>query len=295
MMLHLIFWEEFKMNNPTDNTQKKEEKKITEGRFHSEIEIASREVEIDFVLNGLPRGDIGTFYGNSGVGKSFYLINFLSSSENMLYSKKLKIAYLTFEDPVDVMAIRYKKQKMVQENPIHDFDVLDAIGLNLFEIGDNREKRLNKKLFKEIFEHKDYDLLILDTWAMASWQFEENSNSDLTQAMFLLKKVARHFRCSFLLVHHTNKSALSAENSTNEGALRGASSIIGNSRLVVSIGKTVVDSKENGKKVKAFSEDELIVKMEKVNFIKPEKQSMWRHDGGILKTFPKIDPQTEWD
>lgn len=274
------------MNNPADST-KKEEKKLTEGRFYSENDIATREVDIDFVLNGLPRGDIATVFGNGGVGKGFFIQNFLVSKENMLYSKPIKIAYLTFEDPVDVISIRYKKQKLAYPTPVHEFDVLDSIGLNLFEMGNNKEKKVNGKLFKEIFDHKDYDLLILDTWAMASWQFEENSNSDLTQAMFLLKKVARHFGCSFMLVHHTNKSALSAENSTNEGALRGASSIIGNSRLVVSVKKGIIEDKKGKKE---FSPDEVVANMDKVNFIMPEQQTFFRGKHGIFQFEPSKDP-----
>ena len=83
-----------------------------------------------------------------------------------------------------------------------------------------------------------------------------------------------------MLVHHTNKSALNAENSTNEGALRGASSIIGNSRLVVSIKKGIIE--KNGKK--EFNDNQVIAKMDKVNFISPEEQTLWRGANGVLLT-----------
>jgi len=268
------------MKNSDEHKRKEEKIQQTQGRWFSENDIATRDVSIDFVLKGLPRGDISTVFGNGGVGKGFFIQHFLTSADNMLYEKQIKIAYLTFEDPIDVISIRYKNQKLVYPDACHEFDVLDAIGLHLFQIGSNKEKTVNLQLFKEIFEHNDYDLIILDTWAMASWQFEENSNSDLTQAMFLLKTVARKFGCSFMLVHHTNKSALNAENSTNEGALRGASSIIGNSRLVVSIKKGIIE--KNGKK--EFNDNQVIAKMDKVNFISPEEQTLWRGANGVLLT-----------
>jgi RecA-family ATPase len=265
------------MNNPADSTKKEQKKKLTDGRFFSENVLATREAKIDFTLKGLPKNDCATLFGNGGSGKGFFIQHLLTNESNFLYVKPLKICYLSFEDSVDSFSMRYQYQKKVSPKPIHDFDVLDCIGLNLFQILQNKEKTINKTLINEIFSNKDYDLLILDTWAMASWMFEENSNSDLTQAMSILKTVARDNNCSFLLVHHTNKSALNAVNSTNEGALRGASSIIGNSRLVVSL------SKAKNLKGDEFIDGEVIVKMEKVNFIKPEEQHFFRTAHGILQ------------
>ena len=271
------------MSNPTDSTKKEEKQKVKHlaKRFFSQNDLSTREVNIDFVLKGLPRGDIGTIFGNGGVGKGYFIQHLLTNKDNFLYEKPIKICYLTFEDPVDVFAIRYKNQKKISINDCHQFDLLEAIGLELFTVGTTKEKGINHGLFNEIFEHAAYDLLILDTWAMASWQFEENSNSDLTQAMFLLKKVARKHNCSFMLVHHTNKSALNADNSTNEGALRGASSIIGNSRLVVSIMPSKIpDGKD-------------IANMDKVNFVKPERQTFKRTAYGILQIVPNEQTDDE--
>lgn len=269
------------MNNPTDNTKKEQKKEVeiiqTKGRFFSEADILTREAKINFTLNGLPLGDISTTYGNGGVGKGYFILNLLTDKNNFLYHKPLKICYLTFEDSIDSFTVRYQHQKKAFPTDIHDVEILDCIGLDLFQLTSTKEKVVNQQLMREVFDRKDFDLLILDTWAMASWQFEENSNSDLTQAMSKLKKVARDYKCSFMLVHHTNKSALNAANSTNEGALRGASSIIGNSRLIVSVSKVVDDSGEK------FKDDEIIAKMEKVNFIKPEEQEYFRTGHGILQ------------
>ena len=59
----------------------------------------------------------------------------------------------------------------------------------------------------------------------------------MAKVLSFFNELAMEHNCSILLLHHTNKAAINADNPSSQTNSRGASAIVDNSRWVISLKK----------------------------------------------------------
>jgi len=231
----------------------------------------------EFVLRGLTKGSIGILAGTGGAGKGYFLLNMLDDKRNFLNNdpyhnlKKKKIAFLNFED--DILTISSR----LGDSQYHDWDFVNCIGKSIFDevrIDGVVKRILNNRIFDQL---KSYDLIIIDTWALASG-IDENDNSTTSKAMRSLKGWLANSDASLVIVHHTSKSGMSAESATGTSQIRGASALTDNARLVALVYPKII---QNGG-VKSFSKTNVITEIVKANYTMKDEQEYVRGEGGVF-------------
>ena len=208
--------------------------------------------EPDETLIGLPRGEVGMLIAPGATGKSFFVLNLLLSSiglaKNHLVTKPLKVLYLSLEDRLDDIERRlsnYKHALNIDQNKINsttgDFDIVAYKGAQrLIERYDNSFVGQSALLteFDSYIKNSKPDLVIIDTLIKTYGEgFDENSNPHMAQVLSHFNELAINNNCSIVLLHHTNKAAMNKDNEQSSSNSRGASSIVDNSRWVMSLQK----------------------------------------------------------
>ena len=197
----------------------------------------------EFYLRGVVPASIFIIAGTGGSGKGFFCLNMLDNKSNIMNYDKYevikprKIAFMNFED--DILTISNR----LGVDTFHDWSFIDCIGQSIFtEVVEDRvhKRKLNTEMFSQLV---DYDILLIDTWAMASG-IDENDNSTTSKAMRVLKAFAHKNAISIGLIHHTSKAGMNMENEVSTSQIRGASSLTDNARMVVMI--SAVEPAEKG-------------------------------------------------
>lgn len=239
-----------------------------------QIKEETKDEKREFLIRGLPRNNIAIFAGTGSSGKGFVTLAMLDQVGMFLNKDPMhdmvprKIAYMNFEDDLLTISTR------LGEPTYHDWDYVDCIGKSLFnEIKvDGVQKRV---LNNDLFDHlKEYDLLIVDTWALSSG-IDENDNATTSKAMRSLKGYAYKNNLSIVLVHHTSKAGMNAEATTGTSQIRGASALTDNARLVV-----LVHPKIENKK---FSKTHVVAEIVKANYTMVDEQEYKRGERGVLE------------
>jgi len=89
-------------------------------------------------------------------------------------------------------------------------------------------QHLRWKGVRELTKANQYDVVILDPFANAIRGINENSNSEISDVMTILRETAAYYEVGFILIHHASKSGGSAD-----AATRGASAIVNSARIVI--------------------------------------------------------------
>jgi len=242
------------------------------------IKEKTKNIKREFVIRSLPYGNIAILGGSGGVGKCFFILSMLDEKENFLNQDPntpltpKRIAFLNFED--DILTI---KSRLGDSSTYHDWDFIDCIGESIFtEI--KKEGVFTRILNKDIFDNlKEYDLIIIDTWGLSSG-IDENDNSATSKAMRVLKLWLKENKSSLMIVHHTSKAGMRAEEVTGTHQIRGASSLTDNARLVVLIYPKII---KVGKE-KKFSKSIVVADIVKANYTIKDSQEFKRGDRGEL-------------
>jgi RecA-family ATPase len=231
----------------------------------------------EFILRGITAGSISVLAGTGGSGKGFFILNMLDDKNNILNNDEYhkltpkRIAFLNFED--DILTIKTR----LGDAAYHDWDFVDCIGLGIFDEikeGGIIKRKLNQSMFNQL---KDYDLIIIDTWALASG-LDENDNTNISKGMRALKGWLSTNKSALMIVHHTSKAGMSADNETGTSQIRGASALTDNARLVTLIYPKIIKSH----KEKKFSKTEVIAEIVKANYTMKDEQEFTRGEGGKL-------------
>jgi RecA-family ATPase len=232
----------------------------------SQEDLVNHKKPLDFVIKGIQREEIGVLMGQGSIGKSFLLKSFFTDPENMLNVKDketgkvkpLNILYLSIEDGVATIANKFADLNLerTQHKITYGFDNEDewyqsSYGMKHQDDHNIMLEYANLKVNKRVETFEDYlkiknegvlgswveyDLVIIDTWSRyLAGEFDENSNGDMTKAYNKLIERAKINNCAILIVTHVNKGAITGE--MGIAALRGASSLSDNSRLVLSLQK----------------------------------------------------------
>lgn len=245
----------------------------------------------DFVIDGLPIGDVGLVVATSGVGKTFALIDIaasIGSGRAMIggafKSQKVgKVGALFMEENTDILDMRlweFRKQNqhlagLIDKNV--EFKALAGCTDLLMD-----EKGNPGPFFDMLMDFtQGMRLLILDPAVMLH-AADENDNGKMTRFMRLLQAISVKNRHATICAHHTPKLGGGKEDGEQELA-RGAGAFTASARWQTNItGMSKAEAEKSG-----ITDDLrrhwLRLAVVKANHIPPQ-QDVWlkRQDGGLL-------------
>jgi RecA-family ATPase len=232
------------------------------------MEIYDKELEkLDFVFKGLKTKTIGFISGAGGTGKSMMALHIAFSLADFscaynfdpLIDKNTprgKVVYLNLEDPIDVLEYRVKRiSNKIASN--YNIGTLDNINENLFifplygkDFTLYKNGELQEKIYNNLLElGRSARIVIIDTFRRLHDE-NENDNAIMSQVLKTLENVCNETGTTILLLHHQNKNSI-LEKNTEQTAMRGASALVDNARLLINM--TTITSEE-AKKLKIQEE-----------------------------------------
>lgn len=215
----------------------------------------SENKEFDFILPGLCRGEVGILAGAGGGGKSYLALELAYSvacgvcffvHDGAQYSwhtneksgKKVKV--LNFEDSKDVLWNRIGAVQDYSEDvcAITDWDNVYVAACAEYAM---HLKILNTRgevdhQVVEWFKRQcsGMDLLILDPLSQIH-SGDENNNGHMSTLMSVFKNIAISENVAILIIHHASKGAVLNGQAGVQQAARGASALVDNSRLTMTL------------------------------------------------------------
>jgi RecA-family ATPase len=232
-------------------------------------------------IKGLPENEVGLLVAPGATGKSYFVLNILLAScgltKNHLIEREMNVLYVSLEDRLEDIQRRmaaYKtelnltKQKLVHS--FYGFDIIENKSADrLIVKGLPQSENSIWLQLEEKIKSGNYALVIIDTLIKTYMGFEENNNADMSIVLSHFNTLASDCNCSILLLHHTNKGAINQNADINQSISRGASSLVDNSRFVLSLQKNKDDTG-------------IICKSIKTNFSAPTCQEYYRGYKGAL-------------
>jgi len=239
--------------------------------------------QLDFVFNGLKTKTIGFISSAGGTGKSMLALHlaFSLADTSCKYNfepiidkntKRGRVTYLNLEDPQDVLEYRIKN---ITKHISND-NIIDTIGQNLFVFPlygtnyklFNEKGELNNKVYKNLLElGKNSRLLIIDTFRRLH-NLDENDNGAMSELLSILETICNQTGTTILLLHHQNKSAINEKNNS-QTAMRGASTLVDNARLVINL-STISEKEAEKYSIQQERRKEYVkVSYAKVNYSRP--------------------------
>lgn len=220
----------------------------------NKLSILKKPEEEKHTMKGLPLQEVGLLVAPGATGKSFFILNLLLASCGLTYNhfieKPVKTLYVSLEDRLEDIQRRlyaYKKALNLTEEILDgtelDFKIIENKSTDRLIIKDVPQK--DNPLFQElsqIISDEGYELVIVDTLIKAYSGFDENNNADMAMVLSHFNTLAIDNNCSILLLHHTNKGAVSKNAEINQSISRGASSLVDNARFVLSLSKNADDT-----------------------------------------------------
>jgi len=219
-----------------------------------EINIASalenRPVEIDFVLPGLPLGQVGIMSAQGGVGKSFFCLTLVSQLCSVNHcdfdigiaiskaNKSNKVIYISLEDDRTILTHRLWSIQNHWSTSLDNLTFMKAFAENLhiFSLSGLGLALINETaeptaVYTSILSKAKVikpRLIIIDT-LRRSHEGEENSNGIMTKVLRHFEYMAREANAAVLLLHHENKSS----SELGLYSSRGASAIVDTVRYLI--------------------------------------------------------------
>lgn len=241
----------------------------------------------DFVLQGLPAGKLAVMSAPGGTGKSFLLLEMalsVASGEPVIAGIVPDAAgptrYISFEeDETDIQNRLVALFRTFTEinPPVETFfpSALEGENLPLIKGGEKNEEAV--EYLEGICE--GMRLVILDPLSRLH-ESDENSNSEMKKLMQVLISTAKKTRCAIVVAHHTSKSAVMNGQGDLQQSARGASCLVDDPRLVVTLSR-----KSPNKKSQHENEDDggLTLTWAKMNGCKPIKPlELVRLESGVI-------------
>jgi hypothetical protein len=193
-------------------------------RFHVEqAALFSAGSPPSWIVKGvIPRADLGVVYGQSGAGKSFFVLDLLMSAcrglaWNGRRTERIRAVYVAAEGKAGV---RYRLQAYATQHGIDLSTVsLGVVGStpSLLSAEDVRD------LINSIRSYGDPDLIVFDTFAQVTAGGDENSSTDVGLALEHCRVIGAAFNGMVMLVHHAGKDA--SKGSRGWSGMRGAADV----------------------------------------------------------------------
>ncbi len=274
------------VNEHIENSQNKNiQKQGTEPL--SVLNIFKKELPpLDFVFTGLKSRTIGFISSAGGTGKSMLALHlaFSLADTTKIYNfrpiindrhQRGIVCYLNLEDPTEILENRIQRisRKIIREfGEENGYKALQSIDKNLMVYGLYGK---NFNLYKDgELQEKAYNILlklgqksrliIIDTFRRLHGE-DENNNAKMSEILKILEEICNKTGTTILLLHHQNKTAI-LEKSSGQTAMRGASALVDNARLLINMS---VLSKDEAKELKIQEEmrkNHVKVTFAKVNY-----------------------------
>ena len=213
---------------------------FTEKRLDLKRAFENEPSPLDFIWPGFLAGTVGALVAPGATSKSFFALQAgiaISSGVDMLglgIERTGRVVYMGLEDRDDILhhrahAIGRHLTTEAREAAAERFDILSLYGdgLDIMATDDS----------KAIVEYcRDARLIIVDTFSRAH-RLDENSNSDMAQALSRLEWITRETGAGLLFLHHISKGAGRAGEGGDQHAARGASALTDNARYAAALAK----------------------------------------------------------
>jgi len=272
-------------NKGNKNLQNNNQKQGTEPL--SILNIFKKELPpLDFVFTGLKSGTIGFISSAGGTGKSMLALHLAFSLADATKTYNFRpiindrhqrgiVCYLNLEDPREILENRIQKisRKIIIEfGEENGYKALQSIDKNLMVYGLYGK---NFNLYKDAeLQDKAYNILlklgqksrliIVDTFRRLHGE-DENNNAKMSEILKILEEICNKTGTTILLLHHQNKTAI-LEKSNGQTAMRGASALVDNAKLLINMS---VLSKDEAKELEIQEEmrkNHVKVTFAKVNY-----------------------------
>lgn len=218
----------------------------------------------DFVFPGLPAGKVGVLCAPGGTGKSFLLLELgmsVASGEPLIHGvcpgTAGPVRYVSFEeDEIDLnnrLCALFRTFKDFSP-PVETFFPCALDGECLSLLGKGGEVNINavKWLERQCCEMR---LVILDPLSRLH-EADENSNSEMKMLMKILISTAKKTGCAIVVAHHTNKHSILSGQGDLQQSSRGASCIVDDPRLTMTLSKKPKAQPKKQPKYIAYTEQE---------------------------------------
>jgi RecA-family ATPase len=204
----------------------------------------------DMVIPGMLAGSVGFIMSPGGAGKSMLALQIAcgiasGTPEGDLIGfkpKRGKTLYLAAEDPE--IAIWHRLHNMGKRFGAETRQAI-AESLQVFSLVGAMPNIMEKEWHDWIMQNFcGYRMIIIDTLTRFH-TLDENSNSDMSQLVSLLERIAKVTGSSILVIHHSSKSMAVQGRGDEQQAARGASALIDNARWAGNLtGMSVEEAKK---------------------------------------------------
>ena len=196
-------------------------KEVSEARFHVQSADAfAKRVKMSWIVKGvLPQAGLCVVYGDSGSGKTFFVLDLAGAVARGAPWRGKKVAkgrcvYICAEG---AGGFRNRLDAYAQHNGVDlaNFDIgVIADAPNLLEKTDVKDLLLALAAFGKM------DMIIIDTLAQTMPGGNENSGDDMGRVLAHCKAIHKHTGALVVLVHHSGKDA--SRGARGWSGLRGA-------------------------------------------------------------------------
>lgn len=204
----------------------------------------------DFVLPGLPVGKVAVLSAPGGTGKSFLLLELgmsVAAGEPLIYGlapeKAGPVRYVSFEE--DEIDLHNRLAALFQT-----FGTLKPPTDNFFPSaleGESLPLLVGRDVGRGVAVDRDavawlerqcegMRLVILDPLSRLH-EADENNNGEMKALIKVLIAVAKKTQCAIVVAHHTSKAAILNGSADVQGSHRGASCIVDDPRLAMTLSK----------------------------------------------------------
>ena len=156
------------------------------------------------IKNVLPMAELAVVFGESGAGKSFFVMDMALAIDRGIdwrgkKTRKLRVVYVAAEGAGGMRGrlMAYCNQHGLKLGDIH-IGIIEATPNML-----DKQDALN--LARSILAAGGADLIILDTWAQVTAGANENSGEEMGRALAHCKGISRATGAMMMLVHHAGK------------------------------------------------------------------------------------------
>lgn len=190
-------------------------------------------IQRDFIMPGFKLGTVGSLVSPGGAGKSMFaliLSHQIATGIDLLglgETKKGKVVYLSGEDDEEELGYRLSgiapQLSLASRSDCYD---------NLMLIDLTQEmKRIENNEFRDELEMAAHGarLIILDTLRVFH-SADENSASEMTNIIGVMRSIAAKYQCSILFLHHSSKNMAVSGAGDMQQASRGSSVLTDNIR-----------------------------------------------------------------
>ena len=190
-------------------------------------------IERDFIVPGFKIGTVGSLVSPGGAGKSMWgiiLAHQIASGRDLLgigETRTGRVVYLSGEDDEDELGYR-----LAAIGPMLSLSDRAACVDNLMMVDLTKEiKRIESQEFREELEMaaSGTRLIIIDTLRVFHGA-DENSASEMTHIIGVMRSIAAKYHCSIMFLHHSSKAMAVSGSGDMQQAARGSSVLTDNIR-----------------------------------------------------------------